>query len=537
MNLEEIREKIETLAKMDDLTDDQVKELENLNKQARKMVAQNDATKAAADAKKQLEADREAEQDKKIAAAIKSEREKWEAENNRLPSFDGVAPYATKYADEAKYDSMDSQDLSFYLDVAHSLKAAKRARGSDFAISPAAFKAMSRRVAEFKGANNEEGRKQENYVKSAFKMGTATHIEPTVDGVEAAIKAATDPMYTGGSGVGSDWIGSLYSSNMWENVRSNVQILSKIPEMVIPDGYSNATIPLESTDFTVYKVAEVTAANATTGIPDANVTASQIGTTSKNVIIAKLGARGLRSGELDEDSLIRVAPEMRRKAEKSLTERLESALIDGDTETSANKNINDIAGTPAATDYFLVWDGFRKLALVTNTNNARNAGGVLVVEDYKDTLKLLGTAGLAGSDPSAVGFIQDFNVMWAAMSIPEIKTRDTFSPAVLEGGRISAIYRVPVYDSFFMHMQSNAAGYERKANTAGKVDVDTGSNNTTGSILAVRFDQWKFAYKRRLTIETTRFANSDSWEIVALMRCGLAYRDTEAAAISYNVGV
>jgi hypothetical protein len=38
-------------------------------------------------------------------------------------------------------------------------------------------------------------------------------------------------------------------------------------------------------------------------------------------------------------------------------------------------------------------------------------------------------------------------------------------------------------------------------------------------------------------METTRFANSDSNEIVAMMRVGLIQRDTEAAAITYNVGV
>jgi hypothetical protein len=38
-------------------------------------------------------------------------------------------------------------------------------------------------------------------------------------------------------------------------------------------------------------------------------------------------------------------------------------------------------------------------------------------------------------------------------------------------------------------------------------------------------------------METTRIANADSWEIVALMRFGLAYRDSEASAILYNVGV
>jgi len=38
-------------------------------------------------------------------------------------------------------------------------------------------------------------------------------------------------------------------------------------------------------------------------------------------------------------------------------------------------------------------------------------------------------------------------------------------------------------------------------------------------------------------METERTARSDSNEIVALMTVGLAQRDTEASAISYNITV
>jgi hypothetical protein len=78
---------------------------------------------------------------------------------------------------------------------------------------------------------------------------------------------------------------------------------------------------------------------------------------------------------------------------------------------------------------------------------------------------------------------------------------------------------------------------KRMANNAGKIDLDTDANNTLGAVLCVRWDQWKQAYKRRMTIEVTRRPESDSWDIVALCRLGLVNRDTEASAITYNVGV
>jgi hypothetical protein len=66
-------------------------------------------------------------------------------------------------------------------------------------------------------------------------------------------------------------------------------------------------------------------------------------------------------------------------------------------------------------------------------------------------------------------------------------------------------------------------------------DLDTASNNTTGSILAVRWDQWRFGYKRMMNFEIQREPLSDSTLIVVNMRVGMINRDNEASAISYNV--
>jgi hypothetical protein len=107
------------------------------------------------------------------------------------------------------------------------------------------------------------------------------------------------------------------------------------------------------------------------------------------------------------------------------------------------------------------------------------------------------------------------------------------SAATVENGFVSKVWGVPVIPSWQYHR----ASAKRMANSAGKIDADTDSNNTLGSFVCVRWDQWKQAYKRRMTLETTRLASSDSWEIVAHMRIGLAYRDGEASAITYNVGV
>jgi len=525
--LRETLEKISALNGLGDkMTDDDAERLDGLNKDAVKLQARIDAEELSAQHAKDEEARIEREKQAAVKAALNEQKQKFDAERNRLPIYDGM-PHVAQYADTYKYDQLSASELALAVDMGRSM-------GVKF--GPGAAKALSLRVAELdpKAAKSDEERKAVSYVKGAFKA--ATNIEPDMAGVEAAIKAATDPMYTGASPM-SDWVGTAYSQEIWRKIRGAVAVAQKIPTDVVPDGYSSKYWPLESTDFTWYKAAEASSSNATLKEPQATVAVSQVATSSKQITIGKMGARGLWTQEATEDSLVRYAPQMSEQLMKSGAEYLEHVLIDGDVETSANKNINDIAGTPAGTEPFLILDGFRKLALVTNTANSRSASGGFVVEDYKDTLMLLGTAGLAGSDPTKVGFIQDFNTMYAAMEIQELKTKDVHSAATIEEGFLRRVYRVPVYDSFFMHFLSAGSGYERKANTSGKVDLDTDSNNTTGSILAVRFDQWKIAYKRRMTIEVTRKPEWDGWDIVAWLRFGMAYRDNEASAITYYVGV
>jgi hypothetical protein len=515
--LAEIRKAMKSLRAIgEDLTAEQAEKLTELGKEAVKYEALLVASEQEARAEK-ADADRIVrEREEAVAEAVRAEA----AKHRRLETAD--APYVTQFADTSKYDDLNVVETALVIDTLQK---------NNRRVSPAAFKALSLKIGEMKPADgSDEAAKSVNYVRNNFAAFTG--IKADMPSIEAAVKAATDPMYTGGSGIGSDWVGTAYSSELWRAIRAANVIVNRVPAAVIPDGYSSMYFPLESTDPTWYKVAEATASDATLKVPAATVAASQAATANKQITVGKIGARVLYTGEMTEESLIPFATQMREQLQISGAEVIEHLFIDGDVETSANKNINDIAGTPAATDVFLTFDGFRKLALITNTANARSAGGALVLDDFVNTLKLMGAAGL-NADPRQVAFIADFNVRWAAMLLPEAKLRDTYSAATFENGFLNQAFGYEVLYAYQMHRLAA----DRKAQTDGKIDQDTTTDNTTGSILAVRFDQWKQAYKRRMTLETTRIANADAWEIVALCRLGLAYRDTEASAITYNVGL
>jgi 2'-5' RNA ligase len=496
--------------------------LEMDEKDLLKLLDERDARRAA---EEKAKADRETELQARVAAAVKAEKEKWDAEAAKSRRLPLGMPLVAQFAATRKYDNLSTADLALVIDAQHGLHAASANTSHQMPdVSAAAIEALALKVARIE--NDKVSGDTAGYAKSALKARLGSEL------TDEAIKAATDPNYVY-TAIGTEWVGTAYSNQIWEAIRAVAKIVARIPSDVIPDGYSSETVPIESSDPTWYKVPEVSAADGTMKVPAATVTASQVATANKNITVAKMGARDMYSGELTEDSLIAFAPQLRKQLEISGAEMMEYIVIDGDTATSSN--INDIGGTTysgAATSLFLLTNGFRKSALVTTTTQSRSAGGSFAAEDFLLTGKLLGANGLGMSDPTKCAFIVDPNVWFATPQLPEAKDKNQ-NVFVVEGGFVTRAYLIEVIPSWFMHKNSAS----RKANTAGKVDQDTAGNNAYGGIVGVRWDQWKLKYKRRMSMEVTRFANSDSWEIVALTRWGLGQRDTVASAETYYVGV
>lgn len=482
---------------------------------------------------------RQVQEQARIDAAVKAANEKAEKEiaalksqyvaGGRLPMGE-QAPVQARFGDTRKYDGMSPADLAFMGTLLGAAKAGNLPRAQG--MSESAVKALAIKVAEDKSSAVDMSGQEVSLGEQGRAGLKALGVEPA-HVLDAA--KANEVNYSTLASYGDDWVGVEYSRRLWPTVRAMTFTLAKLPQVEVPQGTESIIIPLESGDPTFYKVAQTTDENATTLTPNASVSSSKLGTAKNTLTVAKGGARTQYSGEMEEDSLIPWAAQLRAQMEKATAEQLEHALIDGDTETGATANINTIGGTPGGTEFYLLVNGFRKSPLVTTTANSRSASGTLVDTDFLDTVFLMGAAGLIGSDPTKVDFVLDPNTYKKVIQLASVKTRDVFAGATLENGVLSAIWNYPVNRSFFMHYLSTTN--PRKANTAGKVDLTSQANNTTGAILAVRWDQWLFGWKRRVTFETVRIPRADVTEITALMRFGLLQRDTEGSAITYNVGV
>jgi len=475
----------------------------------KKMVA--DAIKADREAQATA-AKAQADQQAAVDAAVKAEKVKWEAEGAKANRLPGGGMPAVHIADgTTKYDNTDTADLAFLIGTLDAAKNNGRSRGG---ASLAAVKALADRLESAEAAKAEYSRTARHSMKMA--------------GVKAnEINQSTLANY------GDEWVGVAYSGALWESIRQQTFVVQRIPTFEFPAGAESLVIPMESTDPVWYKVAQAASLTSNPGgIPTNTVTSSNLGTDKDTMTLAKMGARVLWTGEMEEDAVLPYISQLRAQLATSGAEYLESAIIDGDTAAGATTNINDIAGTPAGTEWFMTVNGLRKAPLVTTTANSRDAGA-FTSADFLETIKLMGAAGRNALDMTKVDFIIDPSTHWAALQLADVKTRDIFNGATIENGRLASIWGYGVYVSAFMCK----AGGTGLSNVAGKVDVDTLGNNTKGQILAVRWDQWRLGFRRRMTIETTRVPAADSTEIVALMRFGLLNRDTEAAAISYNLTI
>lgn len=487
------------------------------SKMEKTMTPEEIAALVASEMKKQTDAQeaerkRLADEQGKIEAAVKAAKAQWEAENapgRRLPDGnDQQAPYVMQFAETVPYDNLDAGETAFLVGL---LSTAKASGISTRGPSESAMKALALKALEDKTLVGRQG--------------------------VAAMKAAKMPLKANElmqatlASFGDEWVGAMYSQQLWEKIRLSTFVADMIRGIEVPQGMESITIPIEGGGFTFYKVGEAKD-EGTSGWPNATITSSKAGTGKVTLTPKKLGARALWSGEMEEDSLIPFVGWLRDSAVTDGSEHLESLVIDGDTATAAAANINN-GGTgdvPVTNAYYTTFDGFRKLALVTNTANSR-LGGVLVDTDFLNTVKLMGAAGVNALDRDKIGIIIDANINWTSLTLAALKTRDLNSNPTIENGQLTRIYGYNVKPNAHMHK----ASANRLTNAVGKIDQVTPANNTKGAILAVRWDQWLFGWKRRMKMETTRIARADATEITLTMRLDLVPRDNEAAATTYNL--
>lgn len=334
-------------------------------------------------------------------------------------------------------------------------------------------------------------------------------------------------------GQGAEWVGEFWSTDVWRRARFERvydRLVSKgMMVKEIPSGYDTAHFPTEGSDPVVYTAPQANDTDST-GRPEVTAYLTPFGTGTADVTPKEQKLATAVTVILEEDAIVNIVAQVNYQINEAMLESRDRTMINGDTATAINTNINLIDGTPATglqTPYYITTDGFRKLPLVTNTAAARTAGGSLTLTDYRKTLARLSAELRQYRD--RLMFIIDPDTETATLGLPELATDDVRrTNATITAGVLENVYGIDVASSGFLPL----------SNTAGKVNGTNPSTlNIYGTILLVYAPYWGFAYKRQITVETGRDILSGTNIWVASVRMGMVPRGTNAAALTYGVGV
>ncbi len=325
------------------------------------------------------------------------------------------------------------------------------------------------------------------------------------------------------AGFGQEWAPDSWRAELWQRVRQDNVIAPLFSMIEMPT--QPYELPIESTDPTVYFVPETTDASQLvlgTGNP---ITLSKIGSGKVQMNARKLALRVSWSSELNEDSLIPVIANYRRQSLRAMQNAIDNVLVNGDTATGANTNINLIDGTPTSGTKYLAFNGLRKYCLVTNTSQAKDGAGAPTLPLLRATRFLLN--GAYAVQPRNCAWIVDDLAYAKLLNLPEFATMDKAGPnATNLTGQVGVIDGIPVFATAEMGLtQAN-----------GKIS-GTPANNTKGQAICVFRPGWMIGYRRQVqaTVEFVSFA--DVYHLIVTARLTLVNFDNQSASILYDLTV
>lgn len=416
----------------------------------------------------------------------------------------------------SKFHGLDAKDMSFYM----MFQNAKHQR-LNLGPVPLDDKFLKELGEKANKAVTAKQLDSDPVINVAIKMWQAG--VPAVGVKDLDAIKANELSHSTQTGFGDEWVPTLWNSDLWRRARADNRILPLFRTIEMPS--NPFELPIEGADPTVYFVPETTAETELTldasgsVIPDSKIASTKVTLTAK-----KLALRVGFSLELEEDSIIPVLSIYREQAERAIMDNIDYVLLNGDTETGGTGNINSDNGAPAATARYLVFDGLRKIGLVTDTTNRLDAANVApTLAIIRRTRFLMAMA--QAMRPADIAYIVGGEVYHKLLGIDEFLTLDKLGPnATVLTGEIGEIDSSPVIASAEMPLTESD----------GKVGTGT---NDRGSLVAVYRPNHYVGYRRRISTSLTFLPYYDSYQLVSTIRLAFARQNNDSSPILYNIAV
>ncbi len=357
----------------------------------------------------------------------------------------------------------------------------------------------------------------------AVKGGTLKLSDETEEGMERlyAMKA-NELQHTTNTGFGEEYIPELWLADLWNLPYMDNVVLPALGAIEMPsDPYR---LPIEGRDPEVYFVPETTDADHMTHTTDNPIPSDHIGSDNQVITTGKLAIRLLLSEEQNEDSIIPMLPEMRRKALRAMAEAQDYVVLNADSNAVGNINLD--GGTPNATDKYMYGsEGLLRIPIVSNPAQTLAAGGSPTLQLMRRTQHKLPVD--YRHDLSRLLWIVDSLTHGQLINMPEFLTLDKAGDmATNRKGTIGFIDTIPVLVS--KNIRPSAFN--------GKVSSTAGSN-TRGRALIVHQDTYRVGYRRRVRVNGAYHMDSDAHYMIVTVRMGAVKLNSLGVALLYDIAV
>jgi len=440
-----------------------------------------------------------------LKGAFSSQREAWEkqqpAEYSRPNVKSGNGTSVTGMVDR-RYDHWDVEDFSY----AAELNKAQQSSGKGISFGDGFWQAFAHKVDDPQSAGKSYD-PQLTHLARAIKSG--------------AVKA-NELNHPTQSGYGDEHVPTAWREEIWRKARRDNVVAPLFNVMEMPT--NPYELPVEGTDPSVYFVSETTnedqllLSGSGSAIPDSKVGSAKVTLTAK-----KLALRVGIASELEEDAVAGAIPLYRQQAERAILNSIDNVLLNGDTATSNNINLD--GGSAAAPSKYFAMNGLIKHALVTVSANASDhSGAAPTLAAIRKARFLLDRSKQNVSD---LAIITHPEVEAKLLGMNEFLTMDKAgNRATNMNGQIGVIDGIPVFISNELDL----------ADADGKI-TSGGNAVERGRLLIVHRPSWYIGYRRRIAANFDYLSYYDSWQLTVTVRFAFTAQSNDDASILYNIGV
>lgn len=318
----------------------------------------------------------------------------------------------------------------------------------------------------------------------------------------------------------SDFVPDGFSAALVEEVRLQRRLPSLFESVTIPR--SPLKWPVEGGIGLPYLIGENT---SDTGekIPTRNPSTAGVTFDAKTI-----GVRVPFSHEFDEDSIVCAEDFIRRQIANALTDGLETAILNGDTDSPHFDGV-----VTASNDVRRVFKGLRRLAQAPSTNTEYDVTTGTTAFAQGDIVEVRKQMGEYGIDPRELVLIVSgktyYKMIGDSTNFGDFQTLDKVGPQAINiTGEVGAMYGIPVVVSAYApETCSNAA-------------VDAGTGNDAVFVIANR-RAYGLATQVGATIETVWDPEALQFKCIGYLRCDFqpwfSSTTEKAVSVGYNVDV